>query len=60
MPVRWVNLYGTEPDKRSDNTKGKKEGTSYLGRVMIAFSIIPAERPQLMAQLANQMREPKA
>ncbi len=45
MPTRWINLYGTDPDKRSDKTKGKKEGTSYLGRVMIAFSILPTDRP---------------
>ena len=46
MPVRWINLYGTNPDKRGDsNTKGRWEGSSYLGRVMIAFSIIPTERP---------------
>ena len=48
MPTRWINLYGPDPDKRSDKTKGKKEGTSYLGRVMIAFSILAADRPQLM------------
>ena len=45
MPVRWINLYGTDPDKRTDKTKGKWEGSSFLGRVMIAFSIIPADRP---------------
>lgn len=50
MATRWINLYGTDPDKRTDKTKGKKEGTSYLGRVMIAFSILPADRPQLMVQ----------
>ena len=35
MPVRWINLYGTDPDKRTDKTKGKWEGSSFLGRVMI-------------------------
>lgn len=45
MPVRWINLYGVHPDNRSGRTKGLREGTEYLGRVLLAFSLISSERP---------------
>ena len=45
MPKRWINLYGIEPLERSDRTKRKKEGTAYLGRVMIFLSMLSNEKP---------------
>ena len=59
MPAKWVNLYGISPNERSPRTRGKKEGSSYLGRVLIAFSLIPNEAPQLCLQSGNPIKEPK-
>jgi len=53
MPYRWINLYGTPPLLRSDKTKGKKEGSHWLGRVLISFNIIPAERLSFQTQAMN-------
>ena len=60
MPARWFNLYGTHPEDRADNTKGRKEGSTYLGRVLLAFSLVANERPQLNAGQANPIKEPKS
>ena len=59
MPVRWINLYGTHPYERANNTKGRKEGSRYLGRVLIAFSMIANEKPQLSVAAANAIKEPR-
>ena len=45
MKARWFNLYGTHPERRSDKTKSLKEGTEYLGRILIAFNIVSSDRP---------------
>ena len=45
MPPQWINIYGTKPLERSNRTKNRKEGSSFLGRVLIAFSMITNERP---------------
>ena len=45
MPARWINLYGTQPLERSNRTKSLKWGSQFLGRVLIAFTLIPNERP---------------
>ena len=45
MKARWINLYGTHPLERSNRTKSKKEGSCWLGRVLIAFSIVSTDRP---------------
>lgn len=59
MKTRWINLYGTHPKERSSRTKGLREGTSYLGRVLINFRIVTTDRPQLTSQVTNKLREPK-
>lgn len=59
MPPRWINLYGTRPEERSGRTKGRKEGSQYLGRVLMAFSLISNERPQLAAGAGTAFKEPK-
>lgn len=59
MKARWFNLYGTHPLDRGNNTKGKKEGSRYLGRVLIAFNLVSNDRPQLMSQIGNAITEPK-
>lgn len=45
MSAKWVNLYGIVPNERSTRTRGKKEGSSFLGRILIAFSLIPNDAP---------------
>jgi len=60
MKARWFNLYGTHPDERSDKTKRMTEGTSYLGRVLIAFNIVSADRPVLQVQQGMPINDPKS
>lgn len=48
MSPKWIHLYGVLPADRNAKTKGRKEGSSYLGRILISFSMIPSDRPQLM------------
>jgi hypothetical protein len=47
MTARWINLYGTRPLERSKRTRGKKEGSQYLGRIIVAINMVTNERPQL-------------
>lgn len=48
MTARWFNLYGTHPNERSAKTKGRREGSSYLGRLLMQFALIPNDKPALM------------
>jgi len=48
MTPRWINLYGVPPSERSIKTKSLREGTSYLGRVLFAMNMSPAEWPSLV------------
>lgn len=59
MPARWFNLYGTKPQERSPKTKSMREGTQYLGRVLIQMSVTPNEYPNLTIQNANAIKEPR-
>jgi len=45
--------------ERSGRTKGRKEGSTYLGRVLIAFNMTSNEKPQLNQGQANAIKEPK-
>ena len=58
MPCRWFNLYGTEPLERSSKTRSRTQGSQYLGRWLVAFSLISNDRPQLKNDQTNPMREP--
>lgn len=59
MSARWINLYGTHPLERSPRTRGRKEGSQWLGRVLLAFNVVTNERPMLMSQQCNALKEPK-
>lgn len=59
MKPRWFNVYGVHPELRSDKTKSKKEGSMYLGRVLLSFNLVSNERPQLQEQTCNPINEPK-
>jgi hypothetical protein len=60
MTARWINLYGTQPLERSKRTRGKKEGSQYLGRMIVAINMVTNERPQLQSAQGNAVREPPA
>ena len=59
MKTRWFNLYGTNPKERSSRTKSLREGTCYLGRVLINIRIVSTERPQFSSLVTNKLKEPK-
>lgn len=60
MPALWMNLYGTPPLERSERTKRRREGSAYLGRVLIALNMISNEKPQLMSQpMPDPVTEPR-
>ena len=58
MPPRWINIYGPEPKNRGIRTKGRIEGSSWLGRILLAFNIMPFDQPSLSIQSANILKEP--
>ena len=39
MTPKWINIYGLEPSQRGPRTKGKAEGSSWLGRVLLFFNL---------------------
>ena len=43
MSSRWINIYGPEPSNRGPRTKGRIEGSCWLGRVLLSFNIMPYE-----------------
>jgi hypothetical protein len=59
MSPKWINLYGSPLDERNANTKGRREGSAYLGRVLLSFSLIPHERPALQASGSNSIKAPR-
>ena len=56
MGVKWINLYGTKPLERSSRTRSLREGTQFLGRILINIKLIPNERPQLNSAQGNQIK----
>jgi len=59
MKARWFNMYGTHPNERNAKTKGRREGSTYLGRVLIQFSLIPNDNPLLQVHHSNNIMEPR-
>lgn len=48
MRSTWLNLYGVHPLERgwfSSNKGNKKEGSFYLGRVLISIQLAPNDKP---------------
>jgi hypothetical protein len=61
MRATWFNIYGSHPSERAKIQKGaKKEGSCFLGRVLIAMILVPHEKPQLYPAIANPMKEPSS
>lgn len=60
MSCRWFNIYGTPPLERSSKTTLRTQGSTFLGRVLVAFNLISNDRPRFNEGTGNKMREPKA
>lgn len=59
MRATWFNIYGSHPNERKNIAKGdKKEGSQFLGRILIAMLLVPHEKPQMYPAIANPMKEP--
>jgi hypothetical protein len=46
MTPRWFNLYGPHPNDRErirDKIKGRREGSYWLGRILIAMNLVPSD-----------------
>lgn len=59
MSCRWFNVYGTPPLERSSKTTKRTQGSTFLGRVLVSFSLISNERPKFNQGQGGKMREPK-
>lgn len=59
MQAKWINLYGVHPEERSPKTKSLREGTCFLGRVLIALNLSPNEYPNLGFSSSGPLNEPK-
>lgn len=63
MRATWINLYGVHPMERGwfqNNNGSKREGSSYLGRILISMQIAPTEKPSLYPAPANPVKEPNS
>jgi hypothetical protein len=64
MPAKWINLYGIPPNERNTgmNLGGKRkhprEGTYFMGRVLISFSLLANEKPGCATVPCNPFYEP--
>ena len=55
MKATWINLYGVPPLDRSWFAKvnyDKKEGTAFLGRVLISMALNPNDKPSFYMGVA--------
>ena len=63
MTPRWFNLYGPHPLDRAtklDKVRGRREGSYWLGRVLMAMNLVPSEAPVKNSQGAPiPLSEPK-
>ena len=61
MPAKWINLYGIPEEERNSTFKSKiihpKEGTAFMGRIMLSFSLIPQEVPICATTQTNPFYE---
>jgi len=60
MAAVWINLYCIPPIERNSNSwfgakKHPKNGTYFMGRVLIAFSLLPNPTPVLATYPCNMM-----
>jgi hypothetical protein len=60
MPAKWINLYGIPPNERNTgfiaNFVKKRhpfEGTWFMGRILISFSLLPNEKPSYSVAPCN-------
>ena len=56
MAAKWINLYGIPPWERNTSftkIKHPKEGTYYMGRVLISFTLLANEKPTFTTMPCN-------
>ena len=64
MPAKWINLYGIPPWERNEGIqmggkkKHPKEGTYFMGRILISFSLLANEKPMCAVIPCNPFYEP--
>lgn len=62
MPAKWINLYGIPPLERNSGMGRKKkhprQGTSFLGRILMSFSLLANEKPKCSTLPCNPFYEP--
>jgi hypothetical protein len=61
MKCTWINTYGVHPSERGwfkQVNAAKKEGTSFLGRLLVSMQLTPNEKPSLISTVAQHPKEP--
>jgi hypothetical protein len=60
MPAKWINLYSIPPWERNNGfmnnfvkIRHPKEGTFFMGRVLLSFSLLPNEKPAFCVMPCN-------
>lgn len=58
MAAKWINIYCIPPPERNkglqiDKILHPKEGTAFVGRVLLSFSCIPNESPSFCVSPCN-------
>ena len=59
MPARWINLYGVPPKERSAKTKSLREGTAFLGRILLAMNLSSNDYPARATTSSGPLKEPR-
>lgn len=61
MDPAWINLYGPLPHERiTGRTKGMKDGSAYMGRILMSMNIIPCEIPTIAQNsMSGSSKEPR-
>ena len=62
MAAKWINLYSVPAWERNSSfgkkKKHPKEGTHFMGRVLLSFSLLPSEHPKVATLPCNPFYEP--
>ena len=58
MRPKWVNLYGVSIKDRDVKTANSPMTSSFMGRILMSFHLVPNERPQLQSGGGQPSEEP--
>jgi len=62
IPAKWINLYSIPPKERNKLGKKKKhprEGTYFMGRILISFAVLANEKPKVATVPTNPFYDPE-